>query len=176
MNLKLNVLALTAFIILSCSSINNNSTIDKNLIIPGKSAEGYVLGESIDDNISILCLQKDKSIAEIMEIKIFSDIKFDCILYFKNTSVIFLKNKSIIAIAGLKTERRITSDGVLLSSGVDNFILNYGNSGLLTVSNGKHRLYFYKDPGIAIFNDNDDNIIDMYLIFKPDIISTSPMK
>ena len=143
-----------------------NSTIDKNLIIPGKSAEGYIIGEMIDYSEDLVCFKQEKSIGEIVEIDSLKYLQFDCLFYIKNTSVLFLKNSRIIAIAGLNTERRITSDGVVLSRGIDNFILNYGNSGLLTITKGNHRAYHFKDSGIILFNDFGDSSIDMYLIFK----------
>ena len=172
---KLSVLSFLFF--LSCIGNNKiNSTVDKSLIIPGKSAEGYMLGELIEESVLSTCLENEKSISEIMGIELFSDLKFDCISSDNKTSVIFLKNGIIVAIAGVKTERRITSDGVLLSRGVDDFILNYGNSRLLNFSTGKHRVYLYKDSGIAIFDDNCDNSIDMYLIFKTENNSTSSIR
>ena len=106
------------------------------------------------------------SIANILSLSCFSDLKFDSLVYNKDSSVVFLNNGIITAIAGLKMERRVTSDAVLLSKGVDNFILNYGNKGLNTINKGNHRVYIYRNLGIAIFNDNNDDIIDMYLIFK----------
>jgi len=165
MNLKIFILIF--LLIPSCSSIDKKyGGSDKNLIIPGISAEGYRLGDIIENSVSSSRFDQEKNVGEILGIEYFNKLKFDSILYSGNTSVLFLKDRKVITIAGLKSERRITSDAVLLSAGVDNFILNYGNTELLIISKGNHRAYIYKDTGIAIFNDNSDNTVDMYLIFK----------
>lgn len=167
MNYKIKTLFLNSLLFFSCSSIpESNSSIDKDLIIPGKRAEGYYLGQFLEKNESPVYLDKDNSISDILDIPLFSDLKFNSIIYINHTSVLFLKNGIVIAVAGIKIERRITSDAVLLSKGIDNFIINYGNSGLVTRINGNHKAYIYKKYGIAVFNDNNDANIDMYLVFK----------
>ena len=55
-----------------------------------------------------------------------------------------------------------------LTDGADSFIMNYGNSGLNIVNKDGHRIYIYRKMGIAIFDDNSDDSIDMYLIFPPE--------
>ncbi len=178
MKLLLQTIILCLFI-LSCStsdinksSFDYNDVSDKNLIMPGRSAEGFIIGEAIDSSIlksdSLKSFDKDKSFSEILDIDLFPDLNFNAVLYISNSSSIFIKDGIITAIAGFKTERRVTSDGILLSNGIDSFILNYGNSHLVTNSKRNHRVYYFKELGIAVFDDNGDNSIDMFLILKPD--------
>jgi len=165
MNFKVIIALLSYILFTSCTTINKNSpVIDKNLINPGQSAEGFSIGESFEDNSNKI--NKNGSIADILNVDCFSELKFDSFVYNKDSSILFLNNGIITAIVGLKTDRRVTTDAVLLSNGIDNFILNYGNKGLLTIRKGNHCVYLYKKLGIAIFNDNNDGSIDMYLIFK----------
>ncbi len=167
MILKKTILILSLSFYLSCSSSTKNiSSIDVNLIVPGKTAEGYNIGDRIEDNELIQYDNEKKSIGDILEIEAFKYLTFDSIIYKDDSSVIFIKDGVINAIAGLKIERRVTSDAVLLSRGIDNFILNYGNKGLLTSSSGNHKVYYYKELGIAVFNDDSDGSINMYLIFN----------
>lgn len=157
-------LIIYSIFILSCASPKNSTNeIDRNLVIPGKTAEGYNLGDR-PENIKPVKAGTTDNIGKILDLDCFSSIQFDSYVYNRDTSVIFLHNGIITAIAGLKTERRITSDAVPLSRGIDNFILNYGNSGLVIKSRKKNKVYYYKIMGIAVFNDNNDNTIDMYLI------------
>lgn len=166
MNFKTILLILGYTFIISCSSsVKSKSTIDINLIVPGKTAEGYNIGDRIENKEFITYENENKSIGDILDVGALSYLTFDSIIYNKDSSVIFLKDGLITAIAGLKIERRVTSDAVLLSRGIDNFILNYGNKGLLTISSGSQKMYCYKDLGIAVFNEDSDGTINMYLVF-----------
>ena len=166
MKIRKEITSLLFIFILSCVSAgSNNNGIDRNLIIPGKSAEGYNIGNTFKNNTDIIFTGKETEIGNIFELEVFSNLKFDSYIYIKDSAVIFLNKGIITAIAGLKTERRVTSDAVLLSKGIDNFILNYGNSGLRTISKNGHKVYIYNELGIALFNDNSNNI-DLYLVFR----------
>jgi len=166
MNFKA-ILIISNFFLFSCTSSDKiNPNIDLNLIVPGRTAEGFNIGEQIKEDSFTVYESRENNIAEILTLDYFSDLKFDSLIYKENESVLFLNKGIITAIAGLTIDKRITSDAVLLSRGVDNFILNYGNSGLSIMKRGEHSVYIYKDFGIAVFDDNNDNIIDMYLIFK----------
>ena len=167
MNFRIFITLIFTLFCLSCVSINKeNSTLDINLIIPGKTAEGYTLGDRVDNKSETVYLKDSEDVGDLMNLDCFSELRFDSFIYKNSTSVLFLNKGIIIAIAGLKIERRTTSDAVLLSKGIDNFILNYGNKGLSTFTIGSHRVYYYRELGIAVFNDDNDNSIDMYIIFK----------
>ena len=153
--------------LLSCASINiPDSQSDINLIVPGKTAEGYSIGSPMKDPELDSSVIPAGSIKDITKIENFKNLFFDSIIVKRNSAILFLKNKTIIAIAGLKIERRITSDAVMLSKGSDNFILKYGTPYLETIRLGNHKVHIYKESGIAIFDDNSDDIIDMYLVFR----------
>jgi len=167
MKFKLYSAIMLILFIYSCSTSETNIiTIDKNLITPGYSAEGYTIGETFDNEIFKTYPVENGNISEITGIDLFSDLKFDTIISIKDSSVIFLNKGIIIAIAGFKVERRVTVDAVLLSKGIDNIVLAYGNKELTTKSVNKHRVYIYKKLGIALFDDNNDNTVDMFLVFK----------
>jgi hypothetical protein len=93
---------------------------------------------------------------------------FNRILYRRNRYALFTDNGIVQAVAGLSPADRITDDAVKLTDGADSFIMNYGNSGLNIVNKDGHRIYIYRKMGIAIFDDNSDDSIDMYLIFPPE--------
>jgi len=153
--------------IFACTSADKAAVkTDINLIVPGIRAEGFDLGQEIRKEDYKVYESRETNIADILGTDNFADIKFDSLIRNGNASILFLEKGVITAIAGLTIERRTTSDAVLLSRGIDNFILNYGNSGLSIVKGKNHSIYIYKKSGIAVFDDNNDNTIDMYLIFR----------
>lgn len=166
MNYTRLILIVLCGILLSCASFENSyPQPDINLIVPGKTAEGYSLGSTIKDVEIAEGIISTGSIKDITKIESFQDLLFDSIIIKRDSAVLFLKNKTIIAIAGLKIERRTTTDAVLLSNGSDNFVQKYGTDELETIRIGKHKVHIYKKSGIAIFDDNSDDLIDMYLVF-----------
>jgi hypothetical protein len=167
MKYKPVVFIISLCLVWSCvSDKKEDLAADKYLLIPGKSAEGYSIGNQVVKNSSMIEMRESKNISDILNIDILSDLKFDSVLYVKDSFALFLKDNTVVAIAGFKTTRRVTSDAVLLSRGIDNFILNYGNTGLSIITKGNHKVYIYKESGIAVFDDKSDNTIDMFLIFK----------
>ena len=157
--------------LLSCQS-KSGITSTKNdtfLIIPGKSAEGYILGEAFKkgDKNSSLTEEPPSFLSDILQIQGLPQIVFDHIHYSKSKAAVFTRHNIINAVIGLKPADRITDDAVRLSDGADNYILNYGNSGIEIIRDGKHRVYIYRKLGIAVFDDNGDDSIDMYLLFIP---------
>ena len=151
--------------ILSCVTEKKDGLQDRYLVIPGKSAEGYTIGDYISDVKSLIRFVDKKQFSDIFNVDILSGLEFDSVVYTADSHALFLKDQAIVGIAGFKINKRVTSDAVLLTKGIDNFILNYGNDGLKIISSGRHKAYIYKDCGIAVFDDNNDNSIDMYLVF-----------
>jgi hypothetical protein len=167
MTLIKSAAAVLCAIQLSCvSSGITGSSRDSNLIIPGKTAEGYSIGDTIQIGEETSVISAPGNIKEILNMETFGSLNFDSIIYKKDSAILFIENKTIIAIAGLKSERRITSDAVKLSAGTGKFVQNYGTSGLETFTTSNHTVYIYKTSGIAVFDDNSDDIINMYLIFQ----------
>jgi hypothetical protein len=167
MNFIKLITALLCLIQIACASSGEiDSSPDINLIVSGKSAEGYIIGGQIETNDAINIISVPGNINDIVRIEAFHNLSFDSIIYKQARAILFIDNKTIIAIIGLKSERRITSDAVKLSDGIENFIENYGVSGLETFTVNNNKAYIYKDSGIALFDDNSDDTIDMYLIFR----------
>jgi hypothetical protein len=166
MNLKVVLTIMIVCFFTSCITTQDNAITDRNLIIPGASAEGYKLGDEIDVKTSGIMEAGEGDIAGIINVDYFDSIKFDSLIYENDTSALFLDKGVVKAIAGFKIERRVTSDGVLLSKGLDNFIVHYTLEKPLIISKGNNKVLIYNDLGIALFDDNSDNYIDMYLIFN----------
>ena len=142
---------------------------DASLVVPGKSAEGYIIGEELSRGEQLTPAGGDTipSLSVILGINSIPGVDFDSFIYFRNRAVIFTRHNVITAIAGLGVERRVTESAVKLSDGSDSFILNYGNSGMEILREGQHWAYIYRRLGIAIFDDYGDDSIDMYLVFAP---------
>lgn len=165
--MKYIITYLLIILILSCYSTDKaKQPVDISLIVPGISGEGYTLGDSVSLNSFKQKKSDNGNISDITGINFFSVLNFDLVIYNTGSYALYLKNNVLVAITGFKTENRITSDAVPLDRGIDNFIMNYGNKDLLIFSSGIHKAYIYKKLGIAVFDDNNDNTIDMYLIFK----------
>lgn len=157
---------------MSCSTgPEETENKDITLVIPGKYAEGFTLSEAAsgDERASMI---DTTSMPEVLSSlgagNQIPSFKFSRIIYLRNRYALFKENGITQAIAGLSPAGRVTADAVKLTDGADSFIVNYGNSGLTIVNNESHRIYIYKKMGIAIFDDNSDDSIDMYLIFSPE--------
>lgn len=158
-------------LILVCACTSDKKVVsipDRYLIIPGKTAEGYNLYDKITEDISKRGLTEKKKLSDIFDVEVLPDLQFENVVYVRDSHALFLNNHMIVAIAGFKITKRVTSEAVLLSKGVDNFIINYGNDGLRIITHGRHKAYIYQETGIAVFDDNSDNAIDMYLVFHLD--------
>lgn len=162
-----NLLLILLFV--SCSSGQKEAEQrDVTLIVPGKSAEGFVLNETVkpvDNTVEIKTSSIPDSFSFNNQIPPFS---FSKIIYLRNRYAVFVDNDIVKAIAGLSSADRVTDDAVKLTDGADNFIMNYGNNGLRIVKDGNHRIYIYRQMGIVIFDDNSDDSIDLYLILTPE--------
>jgi hypothetical protein len=150
---------------------------DIKLVVPGAGAERAVLKEESGTVISIKGYPESVSefaginelFRHVFDISSPVKISFNKIYYYeKLKSVIFFNDNIVTGIVGL-TNARITYDSIDLKKGVEYFIFGYGNNRLTTLikSDGKKRdkIYIYPELGIAVFDDNDDDVIDMYIIF-----------
>lgn len=163
---------LLILILASCSTGKPETALkDSTIVIPGKSADGFSLNEtsSLPGDISqINNSSMPPPLSDLIKGDLIPEIKFNRIIYSRNRHIIFINNGVVTAIAGLNPANRVTDDAVKFSDGVENFIINYGNEGLKIVTEGEHKVYIYREPGIAIFDDYGDDRIDMYLIFTPE--------
>ncbi|MCL1865769.1 MAG: hypothetical protein FWF73_08175 [Spirochaetes bacterium] len=162
------LIIISSLFLTACISANKNDgyLIDSDIIVLGKSAEGYSIGDTIIDNGRVYIINTAGTIGEILEIDLFSNLTFDSIIYNKDQRAIFINSSLIIAIVGLNPDKKITYDAIALSMGIDKFILNYGESELEIISKENSNIYLYKKLGIALFDDNKDGTIDMYIIFS----------
>ena len=92
----------------------------------------------------------------------FNEIRY----YYNNNAIAFIRNNKVTAVAGLKMDR-VTIDAVDLSRGAEFFVYNYGNESLKVYEESSGRIYIYRDKGIAIFDDHNDDVIDVYMVFMP---------
>lgn len=148
---------------------------DDSFIVPGFGANKVVLEENINYAIqrfkhNSFKLSKPRKISELFKdvLKISSKIQiyFDALYYnAENKFSICVFNNSIVAIIGTNVNK-ITIDFVDLNNGVNNFIFNYGNKNLYQISNGSHAIYYYLIKGIAVIDDDSNDTIDMYIVFK----------
>jgi hypothetical protein len=146
---------------------------DPSLIVPGVGAESIVLGEEYGAVLSRMGppqrsarfpSRKDLFL-DVYKQKSPLEIRFDRILYYDvKKVVVFLTAGRVYAIAGLD-RHRVTVDAVNLDSGLNYFIFRYGNEGLHRAVRGNSRCYIYEQEGIAVMDDGEDNIIDMYVVF-----------
>ncbi len=161
--------------IAASTDIQNRIIADETLIIPGLGAEKASLGESMGSIIARLGTPlrtaKIENAGEVFQtiFHVASEVKipFDAIYYYGDErGIFFLHQNSVSAIAG-NPKNRVTDSAVSLDKGIQNCIFHYGNEGLTIVPKGKHRAYFYFQKGIALFDDNSDDDIDLYVVFRP---------
>ena len=162
---------LVILLLVSCSTVQKKKEQkDITLIIPGNCAEGFILDETVSAEENTVKIDTTAMPEILLSITGNNQIPpFTCnrIIYSRNSYALFTENGIIKSIAGFSPADRVTDDAVKLTDGVDNFIMNYGNSGLNIINKNGHRIYMYKKMGIAIFDDNTDDSIDMYIIFSP---------
>lgn len=165
-------------VILTQTGIDLNQRIiyDETLIVPGIGAEKIILNESISQlndsykgqEYRLVKLKEQSEIfTAIYKININTGLVFNEIrYYYNNNTVAFIKNNIIQAVVGLKMDR-ITVDAVDLSRGAEFFIYHYGNESMKVYEESSGILYMYQNKGIAIFDDNNDDTIDLYMVFPP---------
>lgn len=157
------------------ADMQNRIIADETLIILGIGAEKASLGESASTIIARLGSPRRTAKAEsngevfqtVFNLKADLKIPFDAIYYYgEGKGIFFFHQNALSAIAG-GAKNRVTDQAVLLGKGVQQFIFHYGNAGLAIVPKGKHRAYCYFQKGIALFDDNGDDGIDLYVVFRP---------
>jgi len=161
------VISLFLVLFTGCSGSRSLFLKDRSLIVPGKSAEGFFLGDKLLPVSSVL--KPADVIGEELK-KVIKDIinsDFDHIYYIKDYSIIFLKEDRIVAIGGLQTEDRVTIDAQKLADGALAFVIAYGNRYLKIIRDNENKIYLYEKYGIAVFDDLSDDSIDMYIVFFP---------
>ncbi len=155
--------------------LNDRIKTDESLIVPGRGAENILLRDDAAELITIKGnpdrIAQFRTKRELFKdvFKIDSPVKvyFDKIYYYPlKRLTIFIHNRKISSVIGMNNYR-ITIDSVNLSNGTEYFIFNYGNAGVKILSRKNNKIYIYVHLGIAIIDDKNDDIIDMYVIFQP---------
>jgi hypothetical protein len=175
--IKCIIVALLGTHLIGDVSLNLDDRIksDESLIVPGRGAENIILNDNAAEFLSIKGypdrIAQFRTKRELFKdvFKIDSPVKvyFDKIYYYQlKRLTIFTLNRKISSIIGMNSYR-ITIDSVNLSNGVEYFVFNYGNSGVKILSRKNNKIYIYTKLGIAIFDDKNDDTIDMYVVFQP---------
>lgn len=150
---------------------------DASLVAPGTGSEKIILGDNAETVIKIKGYPD--SVAEFDNAKdlfshvfrIDSSVKilFTKIYYYTAKKyVVFLNKNTVSALAGLGSSG-ITPEAINLERGIGYFIFGYGNNELAVLSKSGDRkgdkIYIYQELGIALADDGDDDVIDMYIVF-----------
>ncbi len=171
---KILFIAAALLALAASSDMHNRIATDDTLIIPGIGAEKILLGETSETVIARrgapLRTVKAETTGEVFQniFNVKSDLKipFDAIYYYGEGKGIFFLHMNIVSAIAGSARNRVTVDAVFLEKGVQQFIFHYGNEGLMTVPKGKHTAYCYPRKGIALFDDDGNDGIDLYMVFK----------
>lgn len=154
--------------------LEKNIVRDRSLIVGGLGAEKITLGMTEGSILKIYTLSdytvsrpgKSEFFKQVLKIEADIKISFDRILYFAAEKfAVFTYNGRVCAITGFAVNR-VTPEGVSLDRGADYFIFSYGNKGLQVLKKGRNLLYLYSGLGICIADDDADDDVDMYAVFK----------
>ncbi len=148
--------------------------IDPSLIVPGLGAEGFVINKPASEavkkfnskELKIIKFNKRKELLEeVFNIKVPLKIKYDMIILSENNHIILLSYKDLVtAVIGFN-HGRVTNDAVSLDKGINYFIFNYGNNEIYQIQNEYGKIYIFKNIRIILFDDNNNDTIDMYLVY-----------
>ncbi len=148
---------------------------DRKLVVPGRGGEGVLIGEETSaaqgrlsgDNFTLSRFRIELDLyRDILKVESPHRIPFDRILFYPDLDTVLLSRKGCVnGIIGLNS-MRITSDSVNLDKGLEYIIFNYGSESLVTLKKRKGTIYIYLNSGIAFIDDNSDNSLDMYILFK----------
>ncbi len=148
---------------------------DRSLVVPGKGGEGVLLGEEFaaaagrlsGNTFAVSRFRNDLELyRDVLKVNSPHRILFDRIIYFPGRETVLLSFRGrVSSIIGLSS-RRITSDSINLEKGLEYILFSYGNEHLVSLKNKNGAIYIYLDNGIAFVDDNSDNSLDMYILFK----------
>ena len=160
------------------ADVESKIRTDDVLIAPGIGSHSILLGEPIDPLIRREGRDKFKISQPAAQGELFKDvfhvtinikIVFDALYYNdSNNYALCVCRGSVVAIIGL-IDTGITTEGVSLKSGINNFIFNYGNTNVTRIQGGSHGMYVYREKGIAVVDDDMNDSIDLYIVFSPQI-------
>ncbi len=175
------IVYLTAFFLCLAFSFSDNASGARRkansgrVIIPGSGAVNVFLNDTTEKiesqfgksrRIESRFPSKKEIFRDVFRIKGGTRIYFDLVYYYKSLDIIvFFNDRRVTAVIGLSPG--VTSDRIDLRGGMDSVLFHYGNDSLSVIRTGTHRIYQYPNRGIAFVDDNADDSIDMYMIFRP---------
>ena len=149
---------------------------DYNLVVPGKGAEGVCLScakaqvKKVYKKASyrVSKVRKTKDLfKDVFKIDSPVSITFDTAYYYKDKKVvIFFLNNIVRAVSSMRNDR-ITSDSIDLRRGTGFFIFHYGNEMMIKRKSKNNVVYLYPKKGIAIADDDNNDEIDVFVVFPP---------
>jgi hypothetical protein len=156
------------------TSIENNIRSDDVLMVPGIGARSVLIGDPIDPVLQKVGRVKFKIskpaapgdlFKDVIHVTMKTRIAFDAMYYSEHDNyALCVYRGKVNAIIGFENSG-ITIDGVSLKSGINNFIFNYGNN-VTRLQSGSHAMYIYQAMGIAVFDDDMNDTIDLYVVFS----------
>jgi len=170
---------LMALAVCADSSITQGMKIkvrkDEYLIVPGVGAESVILQDKKFDIRSILGQEKYTIsqtqrlfdiFIDVLGVKGLPSVSFNCIYFVENKSVMyFIENDHVVAIAGLRCNR-VTIDLVELHRGVRHVLSRYNQTRMVKNEIKGNVIFVFPEIGFAIADDNNDNVIDFYIVFS----------
>ncbi len=148
---------------------------DSTLIAPGIGAEGILINEDIDEVFKRIGrrkfrISKPRTTGElfgnVLKVHSKSKIYFEALYcHEENKYIACVFHGKVVALIGLHNNR-VTLDSVNLRSGVNSFIYNYGNKNCFLVKRDSNAIYIYPERGIAVADDEMNDSIDLYIVFK----------
>lgn len=155
-------------------NISERLSFDESLVLPGVGAEKMEIGKAVGqldrvykaDQYKYVKVNGADLFQDVFHVRCDYHIRYTSIRYYKNSKAVFFINDSRIeAIAGLSNER-VTDNMVELAKGAEYFIMNYGNKSLDRIKEGLNTIYIYPSLGIAVVDDDGDDSIDIFIVFR----------
>ena len=159
----------------SPGEFDRNIRNDSTLIVPGRGAEKLMIDDTLARVMDVYghpgrvarFKEKKDLFKDVFRVSGEIRVSYNKILYYENQGVIvLLLENAVCAIIGLNNFR-ITSEAVNLRQGAEYFIFIYGNIGLTKLKKGNNTIYMYREMGIILVDDHNDDSINMYVLVKP---------
>lgn len=164
-------------------SLHSQVQADESIVIPGVGCEKICLGDSLDEvrvrmkYAAVRVVQSNQQnnlITQVLKVAGCSlSLKYDSMHYlFHNNVVVLVLAGRVSGIISFN-KRRVTFEGVSISKGAGQLVYHYGNSGLVKCGSAQHQLLIYPAHGMAIVDDNGDDVIDMIIVFPRQAVDKS---
>ncbi len=154
-----------------CADVREKSFADNNL---QKCLDHCCLGfsdnkiiEKLENPTSKVILKSEEDLfVNIFHLQLKKPvIKFSKIYYYKDKYTFFFYNNRVVAFIGYDKDYLIKKNLSILN-GVEEIVFKLGNKDLEIIEEKNRALYLYKALGLAFFDDNKDDSIDLFLLFN----------